>query len=152
MNDRTLTLPPNEYLDRLVAKARELNVKMEKSEIYELWFYYPPERAIAVWEPDLAQMPLSFVLTLFAHELGHVMDFDAHPALAAQTRHLHYSEVPLEIEVTGFVNGYRILQELAIPLSLDEYLWYIEQPLAAEVRRRLLAEFDETAAFGTLVS
>jgi hypothetical protein len=150
MIDRTLTLPPNVYLDRLVAKARELNVKIEKSEIDELWFYYPPERAIAVWEPDLLQMPLSFILTIFAHELGHVMDFDAHPALAAQTRNLHYTQVPLEIEVTGFVNGYHILREAGIPLDLADYLFYIEEPLAAEVKRRLLAEFGEPVTLQTL--
>ncbi len=135
--DRSLILPSHEYLDRLVAKAEELGVELQKSEIDELWFYYPPERAIAIWEPDLYQQPLGFVLTVLAHELGHVLDFDADPHLAEATRNLHYSQIPLEIEVSGFVTGYRILQEAGIPLTVDEYTFFIEEPLAHCVREGL---------------
>ncbi|MGE5553140.1 MAG: hypothetical protein ACM3XZ_04370 [Betaproteobacteria bacterium] len=144
-SDRSLTLPSQVYLDRLVAKADELGVELQKSEIDELWFYYPPERAIAIWEPDLYEQPLGFVLTVLAHELGHVMDFDADPNLAEATRSLHYSEVPLEIEVSGFVTGYRILQEADIPLTVDDYVFFIEEPLAHCVRAQLLGEEDDEA-------
>lgn len=138
--DRSLSLPANEYLDRLVAKAHSLGVALEKSEIDQLWFYYPPERAIAIWEPDLYQQPLGFLLTVLAHELGHVVDFDADPRLAEATRHLHYSQVPLSIEVSGFVTGYRLLQEANIPLTVEEYTFFIEEPLAGCVRQILNEE------------
>ncbi|MDI6870882.1 MAG: hypothetical protein QME79_05890 [Bacillota bacterium] len=143
--DRSLTLPSHEYLDRLVAKAGELGVELQKSEIDELWFYYPPERAIAIWEPDLYQQPLGFVLTVLAHELGHVVDFDADPHLVEVTHNLHYSQIPLDIEVSGFVTGYRIIQETGIPLSVEEYLFFIEEPLAHCVRARLTAEDPDEA-------
>lgn len=138
--DRSLTLPANEYLDRLVAKAEELGVELQKSEIDELWFYYPPERAIAIWEPDLYAQPLGFVLTVLAHELGHVVDFDGDPGLVELTRNLHFSKVPMEIEVSGFVTGYRILQEAGIPLTIDDYTFFIEEPMSSQVRAILTGE------------
>lgn len=141
--DRTIHLPSHVYLDRLVAKAQALGVDLQKSEIDGLWFYYPPERAIAIWEPDLYQQPLDFLLMLLAHEIGHVIDFDANPALVEVTRNLHFSQVPMQIEVSGFVTGYRVLQEAAIPLSIADYTFYIEEPLAGRVRAVLT---DEAAA------
>lgn len=140
--DRSLTLPSNQYLDRLVARAKELGVELQKSEIDELWFYYPPERAIAIWEPDLFEQPLGFVLTVLAHELGHVMDFDADPSLVEITQDLHFSQVPMEIEVSGFVTGYQILQEAGIPLTIAEYTFFIEEPMAGRVRAILLGDHD----------
>jgi hypothetical protein len=139
------------YLDRLADKASELGVALQKSEIDQLWFYYPPERAIAVWEPDLTEQPLGFVLTVFAHELGHVVDFDANPQLAAATRHLHFSQVPSEIEVSGFVNGYRILQEAGIPLTIADYTFFIEEPLACRVRALLSGADPEESCGGRAV-
>ncbi|HEY8531547.1 MAG TPA: hypothetical protein VIL08_04790, partial [Limnochorda sp.] len=85
----------------------------------------------------------SFLVVILAHELGHVLDFDANPHYRELVRDLHWSEVPLDIERSAFVRGFRILQALDIPVSLEAYLAMIEEPMASEVGRDLLAGAGE---------
>jgi hypothetical protein len=72
-------------------------------------------------------------VTILAHELGHAMDFDDHPAHITLTSALHWTEVPTFIEQAAFVNGFRIMKELHIPVSLENYASMIDENLADDV-------------------
>lgn len=129
--------PDNVYVRRLVSKADELNVSFDSSPIEAQWLYHPDQRVVYVWEPDLAEQSLSYLVVILAHELGHVVDFDNNPKHRRATRNLHWLEVPDEIELAAFVQGFRILKELAIPISLDQYEQMIEEPMGILVRQKI---------------
>ena len=128
-----ITLPENPYLGLLVDKAAKLGVCLDKSPVTDLWLYHPRYRTISIWEPDLYQQPLGFICTVFAHELGHVVDFDANPAYQELTKAMHWLEVPLDIEFSAFMTGYQILVDLGIPMTTDDYAFFIEEPMRAMV-------------------
>lgn len=129
--------PDNPYIQRLLDKAAELNVTIARSPVHEQWLYHPDHRTLYVWEPDLDEESLSYLVVVLAHELGHVVDFDENPRRRAVTRYLHWSQVPDEIEIAAFVEGFHILKELSVPISLDDYTMMIEPPIAASVRERI---------------
>ncbi|MCL4426278.1 MAG: hypothetical protein M1553_12785, partial [Firmicutes bacterium] len=81
--------------------------------------------------------PLPYLVVILAHELGHVIDFAQNPLHREITRYLHWSKVPAEIEFSAFVTGYCLLQELEIPLSLEDYTFFIDPQMAAQVRAAL---------------
>ncbi|NLY56571.1 MAG: hypothetical protein GX058_08705 [Firmicutes bacterium] len=125
--------PNNEYFQLLIDKAWQLNVELRSSKIHELWYYRPDSRTIYIWEPDLINEPLAYLLTVFGHELGHVTDFDRHPEFVARTKDLHYSNVPWDIELSGFVSGFRLLSELGIPLAPETFAFFIAPPMQQQV-------------------
>lgn len=135
--------PRNKYVFRLLRSFQALGVRLKPGTVREQWLYRPDERALYVWLPDLSSQSLSFLVVILAHELGHVLDFDANPHYQELVRHLHWSEVPLEIERSAFVRGFRILEALQIPVSLEAYLAMIEEPMASEVERALRAGAGE---------
>ena len=45
--------------------------------------------------------------------------------------------MPDEVEIAAFVQGFRILKELSIPVSLDHYEQMIEEPMAARLRKQI---------------
>lgn len=125
--------PANVYVQRLLQRLEALNVRLGVSTEREQWLYHPGYRTLWVWEPDIGTQPLSYLVVILAHELGHVMDFDEKPHYLAITRDLHWSQVPDEIECSAFVRGFLLLQELDIPMSLEQYLHMIEPPMAEQV-------------------
>lgn len=129
--------PVNRYVRRLVAKAEAMGISFAPSPVAEQWLYHPEDRIIYVWEPDLERESLSYIVVVLAHELGHAVDFSTNPLHLRLVRDLHWSQVPVEIEVAAFVQGFRILKELSIPVSLDQYERMISPAIAATVRRRL---------------
>jgi len=131
--------PDNPFIQRLIAKVESLGVTFESSPVENQWLYHPDQRVLYVWEPDLVNQSLSYLVVILAHELGHVIDFDKNPRHRRATRNLHWLDVPSEIELAAFVQGFRILKELAIPVSLDQYEQMIEEPMGALVRERIEA-------------
>lgn len=129
--------PENEFVRRLLVKAASLGVRFAKSPIFEQWLYHPEHRTIYVWEPDLTNQSLTYLVVVLAHELGHVTDFDNNPRHQRIASTLHWLQVPDEIEIAAFVQGFRILKELWIPISLDQYVLMIHPPLGARVRERI---------------
>lgn len=125
--------PQNEYFQRLLDKAWLLNVEVRSSKIHELWYYRPDSRTVFMWEPDLDREPLAYLVTIFAHELGHVKDFDRNPEYITITKDLHYSNVPWEIEFSGFMTGYKLIEELEIPLDPESYAFFIAPPMQQQV-------------------
>ena len=133
----TALFPANPFVQRLVARAEAMGITFAPSPVEEQWFYHPDDRTLYVWEPDLDDQSLSYLVVILAHELGHAADFDNNPLHLHLTRGLHWSEVPLEIEIAAFVQGFRILKELGIPISLDQYECMIAPAIAPIVRNRL---------------
>lgn len=131
--------PSNPYVSRLLRAARRLQVRLDSSDVPGQWLYRPDERTLYVWEPDLTGESLSFLVVILAHELGHVLDLDERPEHRAIIRSLHWSQVPWEIERAAFIRGFRILEALRIPVSLEAYLQMIEEPAASEVGAALRA-------------
>lgn len=129
--------PTNRHVRRLVAKAEAMDITFAASPVAQQWLYHPEHRVIYVWEPDLERESLSYIVVILAHELGHAVDFNTNPLHLQLIRDLHWSQVPVEIEVAAFVQGFRILKELSIPVSLDQYERMISPAIAATVRRRL---------------
>lgn len=129
--------PENTFLQRLIEKAEALGIAFSTSPVPEQWLYHPEHRTIYVWEPDLKEESLSYLVVILAHELGHVVDFRANPLHRRLTRNLHWSEAPDEVEIAAFVYGFTILKELWIPVSLDQYVLMIAPSIAEEVRRRI---------------
>ncbi|OUN01680.1 MAG: hypothetical protein BAA04_00890 [Firmicutes bacterium ZCTH02-B6] len=131
--------PKNVYVQRLLAKLESLNVGLGVSTEPGQWLYHPAYRTLWVWEPDLSTQPLSYLVVILAHELGHVLDFDEKPLYRAITKDLHWTQVPDEIECSAFVRGFWLLQELQIPVDLGQYLEMIDTPMALQVGWELLA-------------
>ncbi len=129
--------PNNIYVQRLLEKVSQLGVRLERSEVPEQWLYHPGDRTIYVWEPDLHQQSLSYLVVILAHELGHVIDFDRHPQHRELTRHRLWVDVPPQLELNAFVNAFLLLQELEIPVTLGQYCLMIEEPMASTVQREL---------------
>ncbi|HHW10511.1 MAG TPA: hypothetical protein GXX29_11090 [Firmicutes bacterium] len=131
--------PDNPHLQKLLAKCTAMQVSLSRSLVPEQWLYHPGRRTIMVWEPDLTEQSLSFLVVILAHELGHAADFDAHPNKRRMIKHLHWASAPPSLEKAAFVRGFRLLMELSIPVSLDDYIMMIEPPMAEKVR----AEIEE---------
>lgn len=129
--------PDNPYLRRLLQKAVDLDITFESSPVREQWLYHPDRRAILVWEPDLEEQSLTYLIVVLAHEMGHAIDFDQNPGRRRDVRGLHWLDVPDEVEIAAFVEGFRLLKELWIPISLDHFELMIEAPVASIVRRRI---------------
>lgn len=129
--------PRNQHIQRLLDKAAVLGVNLVPGHVPQQWLYHPEERTIFVWEPDLSQESLSFLTVILAHELGHVMDFDAHPEHVELIRYLHWSQVPHKVEHAAFVNAFLLLKELSIPISLEQYGQMIDEPMASHVTAAL---------------
>lgn len=132
-----LSFPKNPFIERLLAKAEELSIHFEPSPVHEQWLYQPDRRAILVWEPDLASQSLSYLVVILAHELGHAIDFDRDPSRRSAVRGLHWLDVPDEVEIAAFVEGFLLLKELRIPISLSQYEMMIAEPLAGLVREEI---------------
>lgn len=132
--------PENPFLRRLLEKALEMEITFEPSPIPEQWLYHPGRRAILVWEPDLKEQSLSYLVVVLAHEMGHAVDFDRNPRRLQAVRGLHWLDVPDEVEIAAFVEGFLLLKELWIPISLDHFEMMIHPPIAAVVRRRIEEE------------
>lgn len=131
--------PDNIYVQRLLDYLQRLNVRLDVSTEPEQWLYVPRERSLWVWMPDLHTQPLTYIVVILAHEIGHVLDFDANPHYKAIIEDLHWSEVPDHLERTAFVRGFHVLQQLHIPITLPQYVSLIEQPMADAVLRELQA-------------
>ncbi|GEM_PF-2003570 len=132
--------PPNPYLERLVEKALALGITFESSPVPEQWLYHPGRRAILVWEPDLKEQSLSYLVVVLAHEIGHAVDFDENPDHLVAAKELHWLDVPWEVEAAAFIHGFRLLKELWVPISLDDYQMMIEEPVATMVRQAIEEE------------
>src|SRR5690625_2119417 len=135
--------PTNVFVQRLLNRLESLNVRLAISTEQEQWLYHPGYRTLWVWEPDIRTQPLSYLVVILAHEMGHVLDFDEKPHYRTITRHLHWSQVPDEIECSAFVRGFLLLQELAVPMTLPQYLQMIERPMADQVHARLMHAFAQ---------
>lgn len=135
-----LLFPDNQYIRRLLDCLEQLGVRLAASTEPEQWLYHPGLRTLWVWVPDLHIQPLTYIVVILAHEIGHILDFDANPHHQAQIADLHWSEVPDHIEQAAFVRGFYLLQQLHIPVTLTQYLALIEQPMAASVARQLAPE------------
>ncbi|NMB45383.1 MAG: hypothetical protein GX998_03105 [Firmicutes bacterium] len=122
--------PNNTYVQRLLKKAESLDVLFLGSRVEEQWLYHPDYRTLCIWLPDLGDSSLSYLVVMLAHELGHVMDFDARPQYLEAIRGLPWFAVPSEIELSAFVSGYQIIRELCIPVTLAQYCQMIDQPMA----------------------
>ncbi|HLT59488.1 MAG TPA: hypothetical protein VKZ69_12045 [Limnochordales bacterium] len=133
--------PANVYVQRLLDRLEALGVGLGISTEPGQWLYHPGYRTLWVWEPDLRTQPLSYLVVILAHELGHVLDFDENPHYRAITRDLHWTAVPDEIECSAFVRGFLLLRELAVPIHLGQYLAMIETPMAAQVGWELLTRY-----------
>lgn len=132
--------PRNPYLERLVEKALALDITFESSPVREQWLYHPGRRAILVWEPDLKAQSLTYLVVVLAHEIGHAVDFDQNPHHLLAVQELHWLDVPFEVEAAAFVQGFRLLKELWVPISLDQYQMMIQEPVATMVRKKIEAE------------
>lgn len=130
--------PTNVFVQRLLTRLESLNVRLAISTEQEQWLYHPGYRTLWVWEPDIRTQPLSYIVVILAHETGHVLDFDEKPHYRAIIQNLHWSQVPDEIECSAFVRGFLLLQELAIPMTLPQYLQMIERPMADQVHTWLI--------------
>lgn len=133
----TSRFPANEYVQRLVNEARRMQVSFATSPVKEQWLYHPEQRTIYVWEDDLTQESLSYIVVILAHELGHAIDFDTNPKHYELCRGLHWAEVPDEIEIAAFVQGFNLLKRLWIPVSLDAYEMMIDPSIAGMVRQEI---------------
>lgn len=129
--------PANPFVRRLLDRAQALGIRFAPSPLEGEWLYHPAFRTIYLWEPDLTQASLSYLVTILAHELGHAIDFDRHPEHLALTHGRHWSQTPARLERAAFINGFILLQELQIPFELDAYLAMIAEPMARDVRRTL---------------
>lgn len=138
--------PDNVYVQRLLNCLRTLNVRLGVSTEWEQWLYHPKYRTLWVWKPDLHTQPLTYIVVILAHEIGHVLDFDEKPHYKTVTSNLHWSEVPAEIERSAFVRGFILLQQLSIPVTLPQYLHMIEPHMAASVERELIALYPSLTA------
>ena len=127
--------PGNLYVQRLLKKADALHVLFLGSQVSEQWLYHPDYRTLCVWLPDLEDTSLSYLVTMLAHELGHVVDFDAKPQYLEAIQGVPWFAVPLEIELSAFVSGFRLIQELGIPFTLAQYCQMIERPMSDLVAR-----------------
>lgn len=132
--------PGNVHIAALLHRCQEMQVSLGISLVPEQWLYHPKYRTIYVWEPDLQEQSLSFLVLIIAHELGHAYDFDQHPAHAQLIQNMHWSKVPDFVEREAFVNGFHILKELKIPFSMQHYLMMIDQQMADQVRQQLEGE------------
>jgi hypothetical protein len=137
VDDLWSKFPDNLYIQRLLQRCHNMNITLAHSPEREQWLYHPGQRTIYVWAPDLAHQSLSYLVVILAHELGHAVDFDAHPAHAAMIKGRHWSQTPFFIEQAAFVNGFCILKELHIPCSLDQYAAMIDEPMAERVVREV---------------
>ncbi len=126
--------PRNTHIAALLQRCRAMRVALDVSPVPEQWLYHPAHRTIFVWEPDLHEQSLSYLVVILAHELGHAMDFDQHPAHVCLVRDMHWSDAPDYVERAAFVNGFRILKELSIPFSLQDYVLMIDQEMGRQVR------------------
>lgn len=133
--------PNNIFLQRLIEKAEAMGVMLAPCPVEAQWLYQPDQRTIYVWEDDLKEQSLSYLVVILAHELGHAADFDQRPQHRKMIRGVHWSEVPIEVEIAAFVEGFRILKELWIPVSLDQYQQMIEPSISTEVRRQIEADY-----------
>lgn len=131
--------PSNPYIRRLLNKAEEMGITLATSPVQGQWLYHPGDRILYVWEPDLPRESLSFLVVILAHELGHAIDFDTNPRHLRLIHNRHWSEAPVEVEIAAFVNGFRILKDLFIPVSLEEYEHMIAPPIAHIVRNTIEA-------------
>lgn len=122
--------PRNLYIDRLLKKAASLGVLLLDSQVEEQWLYHPEYRTLCIWLPDLKDSSLSYLVVMLAHELGHVLDFDTKPWYWDAIRDLPWFAVPPRIELSAFVSGFAIIQELRIPITLEQYCQMIEEPMA----------------------
>ena len=129
--------PENPYVKRLVQHAEAMGITFGLSPVEEQWLYNPQHRTIYVWEPDLYSESLSYIVVILAHELGHAVDFEINPLHIHLTRDLFWHQVPDEIEIAAFVQGFRLLKQLWIPVSLAEYEMMIAPELASTVRERV---------------
>lgn len=125
--------PQNKFVQRLLDRCRTMGIHLGRSGVDQQWLYHPAYRTIYIWEPDLEHESLSYLVVILSHELGHAVDFDQHPAHRALTRDLHWSQVPAFIEQAAFVNGFCILKELHVPISLEQYASMIDDSLAHQV-------------------
>ncbi|NMB26239.1 MAG: hypothetical protein GX986_11995 [Firmicutes bacterium] len=138
--------PRNLYVERLLEKAASLNVLFLNSQVEEQWLYHPEHRALCIWLPDLEAGSLSYLVVMLAHELGHVLDFDARPWYLDAIRDVPWFAAPLEIELSAFVSGFAVLQELDIPITLEQYCQMIEEPMAHLVDQVIRQELSLAAA------
>lgn len=129
--------PDNVYVHRLLHYLDILNVRIGVSSEPEQWLYHPRYRTLWVWTPDLQTQPLTYIVVILAHEIGHVLDFDANPHHKTIIADLHWSEAPDYIERIAFVRGFHVLQQLQIPVTLSQYISLIESPMAEAVAREL---------------
>lgn len=129
--------PLNSHINSLLQRCLDMHVSLQTSPVPEQWLYHPAFRTIYIWEPDLKRQPLSYLVVILAHELGHAVDFDNHPEHALQVRDIHWSQAPDHVERAAFVNGFHILKELRIPVSLHDYLLMIDENMGAQVKRAL---------------
>lgn len=129
--------PSNPHIVRLIAFAEKLNITFASSPVHEQWLYEPTKRVIYVWEHDLTTESLSFLVVILAHELGHAIDFELNPHHVEITRSLHFMEVPVDIEVAAFVQGFHIIQDLSIPITIDQYEQMIDPSISSIVRQQL---------------
>lgn len=133
--------PPNPYVQRLVRYALARGIRFEVSPVPEQWMYHPGRRAILVWPADLHQQPLTYLVMVLAHELGHARDFDEHPGLMERLERKGSPRLHRAVERSAFVRGFELLKQLRIPVSLGQYVQGILPPLDREVeqvlRRRL---------------
>lgn len=147
LDDQVLPFfPPNRYITSLLRRALGMGIYFARSRVPEQWLYVPDCRTIFVWMPDLTQQPLSFITVILAHELGHAVDFDSNPALVDTIRTVHWSQIPAEMELSAFVEGFHILTELEIPIDLLQYAQMIEEPMGS---RFLVAIKQERLARST---
>lgn len=138
--------PDNTYVTRLLDYLAALNVRLEISSEPEQWLYHPRYRTLSVWLPDLNTQPLSYIVVILAHEIGHVLDFDENPHYVTLIADLHWSEVPDHIELVAFTRGFVVLQQLHIPVTVQQYLALIEQPMSDAVARELLGTPPQSVA------
>jgi len=129
--------PHNLHIESLLKRCQDMHVSFHTSPVPEQWLYHPAYRTIFIWEPDLQQQSLSYLVVILAHELGHAVDFDRHPEHVLQVRDIHWSQAPDHVERAAFVNGFHILKELCIPISLHDYLLMIDQDMSGQVKRTL---------------
>ena len=134
--------PKNIYVQRLLGKAASLHVFFLDSQVEEQWLYHPDYRTLCVWLPDLEDGSLSYLVVMLAHELGHVVDFDMKPYYLEAIQDIPWFAVPIEIELSAFVTGFQLIQDLDIPVTLAQYCQMIESPMGYLVA--CIVKGDET--------